>query len=125
MRRYSRHIIGCLSVRLRLLKLVDEFSVFHFHRAFGETSFCVHVPKDDDTLLRIPCVKTVDVRARLPAGDQFVADANGLTVLCPCKRGVNLFFFPSGESGSWASHSCAVRNAIGSSVATDVVDVCA
>ena len=90
MRRYSRYVIRCLSVRLRLLELVDQFSIFHFHRAFRETSFCVHVPKDDDPLLRIPCIKPVDIRTRLLAGDQFVADANGLTVLCPRKRGVNL-----------------------------------
>ena len=93
-------LFRCLSIRLRFLELVDQFSIFHFHRAFRETSFCVHVPKDDDALLRIPCIKTVDVRIPLPAGDQFVADANGLTVLCPRKRGVNFFFFPSGESGN-------------------------
>ena len=38
MRRYSRHVICCPSVRLCLLEFMDQFPLFQFHRAFGETS---------------------------------------------------------------------------------------
>ena len=91
MRCYSRYIFGCLSVRLCLLKFMHQFSIFHFHCAFGETSFCAYIPEHDHMLLRIPRVETVDVRARLPVGDEFVADANRLPVLRPGKSRVNLF----------------------------------
>jgi hypothetical protein len=93
-RRDSRYILRRFSARLSLLKVVHQRCAIGFHSAFGQTAVRANVPKQNQVLLRIPGIETVNVRTRLPIDNELIADPNRLVILRPGELSVDPALFP-------------------------------